>query len=91
VENPGSRGLFDFWRRFGSVTGLPLEPAPSPKPCPKPKILAAQRYIFSVDALNLRAKSFCKLRLRIGEEGMRGGKQIEKLENKRAAHKLYDN
>jgi hypothetical protein len=26
-------------------------PAPSPKPCQKPKILTAQRYIFSVNAL----------------------------------------
>jgi hypothetical protein len=43
-------GLFGFWRRFGSVTGI-FKPAPSPKPCQKPKILAAHRYIFSVNAL----------------------------------------
>jgi len=43
-------GLFDFWLRFGSVTGL-FKPAPSPKPRQKPKILAAHRYIFSVNAL----------------------------------------
>jgi hypothetical protein len=28
-----------------------MEPAPSPKPCQKPKILAAHRCIFSVNAL----------------------------------------
>ena|ERR1700733_10621696 len=28
-----------------------LQPAPSPKPCQKPKILAAHRHIFSVNAL----------------------------------------
>jgi len=28
-----------------------MEPAPSPKPRPRAKILAAQRYIFSVNAL----------------------------------------
>ena len=43
-------GLFGFWLRFGSVTGL-FKPAPSPKPRQKPKILAAHRYIFSVNAL----------------------------------------
>jgi hypothetical protein len=48
---PQDRGLFGFWRRFGSVTGLPVEPAPSPQPGQKPKILAARRYIFSVNAL----------------------------------------
>jgi hypothetical protein len=42
-------GLSDFWFRFGSVTGL-FKPAPSPKPCQKPKILAAPRYIFSINA-----------------------------------------
>jgi hypothetical protein len=40
-----------FWLRFGSVTGF-FKPAPSPKPRQKPKILAAHRYIFSVNALN---------------------------------------
>ncbi|HEX4263450.1 MAG TPA: hypothetical protein VH597_03850 [Verrucomicrobiae bacterium] len=45
-------GLFGFWRRFGSVTGF-FKPAPSPKPRQKPKILAAHRYIFSVNALRL--------------------------------------
>jgi hypothetical protein len=45
------RGLFDFWRRFGSVAGWPMEPAPSPKPGQKSKILAAQHCIFSVNAL----------------------------------------
>jgi hypothetical protein len=43
-------GLFGFWRRFGSVTGF-FKPAPSPKPRQKSKILAAHRYIFSVNAL----------------------------------------
>src|SRR6202000_2997708 len=32
-------GLFELWRRFGSVTGF-FKPAPSPKPRQKPKILA---------------------------------------------------
>src|SRR6185312_17241842 len=48
-------GLFDFWLRFGSVTGF-FKPAPSPKPRQKPKILAPHRYIFSVNAL----KSHCE-------------------------------
>jgi len=43
-------GLFALGLRFGSVTGF-MEPAPSPKPRPRAKILAAQRYIFSVNAL----------------------------------------
>jgi hypothetical protein len=43
-------GLFDFWLRFGSVTGL-FKPAPSPKPRQKSKILAAHRYIISVNTL----------------------------------------
>jgi hypothetical protein len=43
-------GLFGFWRRFSSVAGL-FKPAPSPKPRQKPKILAAHRYIISVNAL----------------------------------------
>src|SRR5690242_20489200 len=29
-------GLFEFWLRFGSVTGF-FKPAPSPKPCQKLK------------------------------------------------------
>src|SRR6185437_1728345 len=49
-RNSGHSGLFDFWLRFGSVTGF-FKPAPSPKPRQKPKILAAHRYIFSVNAL----------------------------------------
>jgi hypothetical protein len=48
-------GLFGFWRRFGSVTGF-FKPAPSPKPCQKPKILAAHRYIFSVNALAIKPR-----------------------------------
>jgi hypothetical protein len=44
-------GLFGFWRRFGSVTGF-FKPVPLPKPRQKPKILAAHRYIFSVNALS---------------------------------------
>jgi hypothetical protein len=36
--------------RFGSVTGF-FKPAPSPKPRQKSKILAAHRYIISVNAL----------------------------------------
>jgi len=43
-------GLFGFWLCFGSVTGF-FKPAPSPKPRQKPKILAAHRYIFYVNAL----------------------------------------
>jgi tetratricopeptide (TPR) repeat protein len=43
-------GLLGCWLRFGSVTGF-FKPAPSPKPRQKPKILAAHRYIFSVNAL----------------------------------------
>jgi hypothetical protein len=46
-------GLFGFWLRFGSVTGL-FKPAPSPKPRQKSKILAAHRYIISVNALSAR-------------------------------------
>jgi len=47
---PVDSGLFDFWLRFGSVTGF-FKPAPSPKPRPKSKILAAHRHIISVNAL----------------------------------------
>jgi hypothetical protein len=47
-------GLFGFWLRFGSVTGL-FKPAPSPKPRQKSKILAAHRYIISVNALDARS------------------------------------
>ena len=46
---PIESGLFGLWLRFGSVTGF-FKPAPSPKPRQKPKILAAHRYIFSVNA-----------------------------------------
>lgn len=49
-KDPMDSGLFGFWLRFGSVTGF-FKPAPSPKPRQKPKILAAHRYIFSVNAL----------------------------------------
>jgi hypothetical protein len=58
-------GLFGFWLRFGSVTGF-FKPAPSPKPRQKPKILAAHRYIFSVNALTSDfwgCKRFCLKRL----------------------------
>jgi hypothetical protein len=48
---PADSGLLGFWLRFGSITGF-FKPAPSPKPRQKPKILAAHRYIFSVNALN---------------------------------------
>jgi hypothetical protein len=44
-------GLLGFWLRFRSVTGF-FKPAPSQKPRHKPKILAAHRDIFSVNALN---------------------------------------
>jgi hypothetical protein len=50
-------GLFGFWLRFGSVTGF-FKPAPSPKPRQKPKILAAHRYIFSVNAPKISGGSF---------------------------------
>jgi hypothetical protein len=46
-------GLFGFWRRSGSVTGL-CKPVPSPEPRQKPKILAAHHYIFYGNALRLR-------------------------------------
>ena len=36
---------------FGFVSASRLVGTPSPKPRQKPKILAAQRYIFSVNAL----------------------------------------
>jgi hypothetical protein len=45
-------GLLGFWLRFRSVTGF-FKPAPSQKPRHKPKILAAHRYIFPVNALML--------------------------------------
>ena len=58
-------GLLGFWLRFRSVTGF-FKPAPSRKPMigttddrhhsHKPKILAAHRYIFSVNALTRRRK-----------------------------------
>jgi hypothetical protein len=38
--------------RFSSVAGL-FKPTPSPKPRQNPKILAAHRYIFCVNALVL--------------------------------------
>ena len=44
------RGLFDFWPRFGSVTGG-AQPAPSPKPRQKSKILPPRRYIIDGNAL----------------------------------------
>jgi len=44
-------GLFGFWLRSGSVTGL-FKPAPSPEPRQKPKILAAHHYIFYGNALS---------------------------------------
>jgi hypothetical protein len=50
AENLRNSGLFEFWLRFGSVTGF-FKPAPSPKPRQNPKILAAHRYIISVIAL----------------------------------------
>ncbi len=45
--------FFDFWLRFGSVTGC-NEHAPSPKPRQKSKILIPHRYIISVNALAIR-------------------------------------
>jgi putative membrane protein insertion efficiency factor len=50
---PRDSGLFCFWLRFSSVTGF-FKPAPSLKPRQKTKILAAHRYIFSVNALVIR-------------------------------------
>jgi hypothetical protein len=52
--NPADSGLFGFRLRFGSVAGY-FKPAPSPKPRQKPKILAAHRYTFSVNALKIGA------------------------------------
>src|SRR5450756_2050346 len=46
----GGGGLFGFWLRFGSVTGL-FKPAPSPKPRQTPKILAPNGYSYSLTAL----------------------------------------
>src|SRR6202789_14511 len=43
-------GLFEFWLRFGSVTGL-FKPAPSPKPRQNSKILAPNGYNFFSNAL----------------------------------------
>jgi phosphatidylinositol-3-phosphatase len=43
-------GLFEFWLRFGSVTGF-FKPAPSPKPRQNSKILAPHGYNFSSNAL----------------------------------------
>ena len=45
-------GLFEFWLRFGSVTGL-FKPAPSPKPRQNSKILAPNGYSISSNALSL--------------------------------------
>src|SRR6185437_11453682 len=71
-------GLFGFWLppsprlrrtgRFGSVTGF-FKPAPSPKPRQKPKILAAHRYIFSVNALANRHKPGGPLENRLRGDG----------------------
>jgi len=49
-RGPMGRGLFDFWPRFGSVTGG-AQPAPSSKPRQKSKILPPRRYIIGVNAL----------------------------------------
>jgi|SRR5882724_1479155 len=57
-------GLFGFWHRFGSVTGF-FKPAPSPKPRQNPKILAAHRYIFSVNALAVMKRTIVCVR-RVG-------------------------
>ncbi|HEX3988087.1 MAG TPA: peptidylprolyl isomerase [Verrucomicrobiae bacterium] len=43
-------GLFEFWRRFGSVAGL-CGPSPSPKPCQNSKILASNGHRISLIAL----------------------------------------
>jgi len=48
---------------FGCVSAqlqVAMEPAPSPKPCQKPKILAAHRYIFSVNAPEREKKFFLR-------------------------------
>jgi hypothetical protein len=50
-------GLFEFWHRFGSVTGL-LKPAPSPKPRQNSKILAPHGDSFSLNALNFCLQCF---------------------------------
>jgi hypothetical protein len=65
-------GLFGFWLRFGSVTGF-FKPAPSPKPRQKLKILAAHRYIFSVNALGNRKRQ--------GMNGSGSGEEIIPLPN----------
>jgi hypothetical protein len=54
VGAPGLQGqvVFDFWRRFAQLSrsrATGMRP-PSPTPCQKPKILASQRHIFSVNA-----------------------------------------
>jgi hypothetical protein len=48
--NDGEGGLFEFWLRFGSVTGF-IKPAPSPKPRQNSKILAPNGYNFFSNAL----------------------------------------
>src|SRR6185312_13642837 len=60
-------GLFDFWLRFGSVTGF-FKPAPSPKPRQKSKILAAHRYIISVNALALHRRRLRRSSKRLPDE-----------------------
>ena len=49
-----SFGPRSFWllAAFRLSYRVTMEPVPSPKPCQKPKILAAHRYIFSVNALS---------------------------------------
>src|ERR1700751_3884595 len=70
-------GLFGFWLRFGSVTGF-FKPAPSPKPRQKPKILAAHRYIFSINAL---ISSFKMVRLQkfLADSGSSPGRAGEQF------------
>jgi len=67
---PMDSGLFGFWLRFASVTEF-FKPAPSPKPRQKPKILAAHRYIFSVNALDIEARGWdCSiLKITLWEDG----------------------
>src|SRR5438105_2137543 len=69
------RWWFDEQRSFWFLASFRLryrvfKPAPSPKPRQKPKILAARRYIFSVNVLGLDGISphLPSLELRRGEE-----------------------
>jgi hypothetical protein len=74
-------GFFGFWLRFGSVTGF-FKPAPSSKPRQTPKILAAHRYIFSVNTLKQLKIKNAKLRMsragRVLKSAAAGGLSVKR-------------